>query len=105
MDAGLTVVVALISPFRADRAAARRLFTKDDFVEVFVDASIGTCEARDTKGLYAKARRGELPRLHRHRQIRTEPPEDAEIRLDTNARTTQECVDQIHRGSGTLGPT
>ena len=104
VDAGLIVIVALISPFRADRAAARRLFAEDDFVEVFVDASIGTCEARDTKGLYAKARRGELPNFTGIGSP-YEPPEDAEIRVDTNARTTQECVDQILRRTGTLGPT
>ena len=102
VDAGLIVIVALISPFRADRDAARRLFAEGDFVEVFVDASLDTCEARDTKGLYAKARRGELPNFTGIGSP-YEPPADAEVRVDTNARTTQECVDQILRRTGMIG--
>ena len=102
VDAGLIVIVALISPFRADRDAARRLFADGDFVEVFVDASIDTCEARDTKGLYAKARRGELPNFTGIGSP-YEPPEDPEIRVDTNAGTARECVDQIVRRTGMIG--
>jgi bifunctional enzyme CysN/CysC len=60
VDAGLIVLVSLISPYRADRAMARSLFAEGEFVEVFVDAPLATCELRDVKGLYAKARRGEL---------------------------------------------
>lgn len=59
-DAGLIVLVSLISPFRADRAFARSLFDGQEFVEVFVDTPLQECERRDAKGLYAKARRGEL---------------------------------------------
>ena len=60
VDAGLVVLVAFISPFRAEREMARSLFGAGEFVEVFVDASLAQCERRDPKGLYAKARRGEL---------------------------------------------
>lgn len=60
LEAGLVVLVSFISPFRADRQMARDLFFACEFVEVFVDASLADCEARDPKGLYAKARRGEL---------------------------------------------
>ncbi len=60
LDAGLIVLVSFISPFRADREMARSLFKENEFLEVFVDASLATCEQRDPKGLYAKARRGEL---------------------------------------------
>ncbi len=60
VDAGLLVLVSFISPFRAERELARSLFAPGDFVEVFVDASLAECERRDPKGLYAKARRGEL---------------------------------------------
>lgn len=60
VDAGLVVLVSFISPYRADREMARSLFGPDEFAEVFVDASLSACEARDPKGLYAKARRGEL---------------------------------------------
>ena len=60
LDAGLVVLVSFISPFRADRKIARSLFKEGEFVEVFVDTSLEQCEQRDPKGLYAKARRGEL---------------------------------------------
>ncbi len=60
VDAGLVVLVSFISPFRLDRELARSLFAPGEFIEVFVDAPLATCEQRDTKGLYAKARRGEL---------------------------------------------
>lgn len=60
LDAGLVVMMSFISPFRADRDLARSLFAEGEFVEVFVDASLAECEQRDPKGLYAKARRGEL---------------------------------------------
>jgi len=60
VQAGLTVLVALISPFRADRQFARELFAAGEFLEVFVDAPLAECERRDPKGLYARARRGEL---------------------------------------------
>lgn len=60
-DDGLTVIVSLISPFRADRDLARRRFPAGAFLEVFVDTPLAECERRDPKGLYARARRGELP--------------------------------------------
>ncbi len=59
-DAGLIVLVAFISPFRSERRMARELFAEDEFLEVFVDTTLEECEQRDVKGLYAKARRGEL---------------------------------------------
>ncbi len=59
-DAGLTVLVSLISPFRAERAVARDMMGDVNFIEVFVDAPLQVVEARDVKRLYAKARRGEL---------------------------------------------
>lgn len=60
VDAGLIVLVSFISPFRSERAMARNLFSEDEFLEVFVDTSLEICEQRDVKGLYAKARKGEL---------------------------------------------
>ncbi len=62
-DAGLVVIVSLVSPFRADRDAARGLFAEGDFVEVYVDTPVEVCAARDTKGLYAKARAGQIPNM------------------------------------------
>lgn len=60
VDAGLIVLVSFISPFRAERRMARELFVEGEFIEVFVDTPLEECERRDSKGLYAKARRGEL---------------------------------------------
>ncbi|MEI7843849.1 MAG: sulfate adenylyltransferase subunit CysN [Gallionellaceae bacterium] len=60
VDAGLIVIVSFISPYRAEREFARSLFEQDEFFEVFVDTPLEECEKRDTKGLYAKARRGEI---------------------------------------------
>lgn len=63
MDAGLIVMTAFISPFRAEREMARQLIGAENFVEVFVDTPLEVCEQRDPKGLYKKARRGELPNM------------------------------------------
>ena len=63
MDAGLIVMTAFISPFRAEREMARELIGKENFVEVFVDTPLEVCERRDPKGLYKKARNGELPNM------------------------------------------
>jgi bifunctional enzyme CysN/CysC len=63
MDAGLIVMTAFISPFRAEREMARELIGTNNFVEVFVDTPLDVCEERDPKGLYKKARRGQLPNM------------------------------------------
>ena len=63
VESGTVVLVALVSPFRGDRRAARDLFDAGDFVEVHVNTPVEVCAARDTKGLYAKAAAGELPNL------------------------------------------
>lgn len=63
MDAGLIVMTAFISPFRQDRKAARKLIGDANFVEVFVDTPLALCEQRDPKGLYKKARGGQLPNM------------------------------------------
>ncbi len=81
-DAGLIVLVSFISPFRAERASARALFDEGEFIEVFVDTPLAEAERRDVKGLYAKARRGELPNFTGIDSV-YEPPEDAELVLDT----------------------
>ena len=60
-DAGLIVITAFISPFRADRDLVRSMFTASDFAEIFVNASLEVCETRDVKGLYNKARKGLIP--------------------------------------------
>ncbi len=60
-DAGLIVITAFISPFRADRDLVRSMFTASDFAEIFINASLEVCETRDVKGLYNKARKGLIP--------------------------------------------
>lgn len=80
VDAGLIVLTAFISPFRADRKAARQLFAEAEFIEVFVDTPLHVAEERDSKGLYAKARRGELQHFTGV-DSPYEPPENPEIRL------------------------
>jgi bifunctional enzyme CysN/CysC len=94
VDAGLVVIVSFISPYRAERELARSRFEPDEFVEVYVDAPLEECERRDPKGLYAKARRGELVNLTGI-DSDYEPPEAPEIRLDTVAKSADECVDLI----------
>ena len=68
VDAGLIVIVAFISPYRAERQFARNLFDPGEFIEVFVDTPLEECERRDAKGLYAKARTRRTEKLYRYRQ-------------------------------------
>ena len=88
-ESGAVAIVALVSPLRADRNAARVLFAADDFLEVFVDASVDLCAARDPKGLYAKALRGEIADFTGV-SAPYEPPLQAELRLDAAAGTAEE---------------
>ena len=81
LDAGLIVIVALISPFRTDRRAARQIFEGDEFLEVYVDTPVEMCATRDPKGLYAKAQSGTLPNMTGIGQ-EYEPPEHPDVRLD-----------------------
>ncbi len=93
-DAGLIVLVSFISPFRAERQMARDLLGADEFVEVFVDTPIADAERRDVKGLYAKARAGQLKNFTGV-DSPYEPPESPEIRVDTTMNTAQEAAEQI----------
>ena len=94
VDAGLIVLVSFISPFRSERRMARALLEDGEFIEVFVDAPLAVAEERDPKGLYGKARRGELKNFTGI-DSPYEPPEHAEIRVDTTANTPESAVDQI----------
>jgi bifunctional enzyme CysN/CysC len=94
VDAGLIVLVSFISPFRAERRMARSLFAPDEFVEVFVDAPLAVCEQRDTKGLYAKARRGELKNFTGIDSA-YEAPEAPEVRLATETTSPEEGVARL----------
>jgi bifunctional enzyme CysN/CysC len=94
LDAGLVVIVSFISPYRAGREAARSRFEPGEFLEIFVDAPLGECERRDPKGLYAKARRGELINFTGI-DSGYEPPEAPDIHLDTVVESAEDCVDRI----------
>lgn len=94
MDAGVLVITAFISPYRDDRRLARSLVNEGDFVEVYVNAPVEVCEERDPKGLYKKARAGEIPNFTGI-SAPYEPPETAEIIVHTDQQTASECVTQI----------
>lgn len=81
VDAGLVVLTAFISPHRAERDMVRELLEKDQFIEVFVDTPLAVCEARDPKGLYKKARAGELKNFTGIDSV-YQPPEAADVHLD-----------------------
>lgn len=91
---GLVVIVAFIAPFAAEREAARALFDPGEFVEVFVDAPLAVAEARDPKGLYAKARAGELTGLTGV-DAPYEAPAAPELHLDTATLSAQAAADAV----------
>lgn len=92
-DAGLIVIAALISPFEADRKNAAQIIGSD-YCEVYVEASLETCEQRDTKGLYKRARAGEIPSFTGISSP-YEPPANPDVVLRTDTSSVQECVDII----------
>jgi adenylyl-sulfate kinase len=94
VDAGLVVITALISPFRAERDAARARFAPGEFIEVFVDAPLAVCEARDPKGLYRRARRGEIRRFTGIDSA-YEPPLAADLRLDSAQLSPEEAAEAL----------
>ncbi len=94
VDAGLIVIVAFISPFRRERAMARSLVGPGEFIEIFVDTPIAVAEARDPKGLYKKARRGELKDFTGI-DSPYEAPENPEIRIDTTLTSALEAAETI----------
>ncbi len=94
VDAGLIVLTAFISPFRSERGMARSLLGAGEFIEVYVDTTLAAAEARDIKGLYAKARRGELKNFTGI-DSPYEPPEHPEIHIDTSALTPEQAAEYI----------
>ncbi len=93
-DAGLIVLSAFISPFSSDRRLVRNLFPSGEFVEVFMDTPLEICETRDPKGLYQKARTGEIKDFTGI-DSPYERPKRAEIVLDTSGLTVEACVDNL----------
>jgi bifunctional enzyme CysN/CysC len=94
VDAGLIVICSFISPFRADRATARSLFEPGRFLEVYVDAPGSVTEARDPKGLYARARSGQIANFTAV-DSPYETPEQAEVHLETTLATPEESVSEL----------
>ncbi|MES9940618.1 MAG: adenylyl-sulfate kinase [Candidatus Thiodiazotropha sp. 6PLUC2] len=94
VDAGVIALTAFISPIREDREKVRGLFEEDDFIEVYIKASVETCESRDVKGLYKKARAGEIKNFTGINSP-YEIPEKPEIVIDTENREIDECVDSL----------
>jgi bifunctional enzyme CysN/CysC len=94
VDAGLIVIVSFISPFKAERRMARELFQNDEFLEVYLETPIEVCEARDPKGLYAKARKG---LIHNFTGIDSvyEQPETPELRLDTSTAQAADLAERL----------
>ncbi|TXC74230.1 adenylyl-sulfate kinase [Sphingorhabdus soli] len=95
-DAGLIVLATFISPFRAERELVRAMVGDGDFIEIFIDTPLAIAEDRDVKGLYAKARRGEIKNFT-GLDSPYEPPEDPQIRVDTTAMTAVEAAERIAR--------
>jgi adenylylsulfate kinase len=87
-------MACFISPFKAERAMARSLFKKDEFIEIFVDASLDICEARDPKGLYKKARSGQLKNFTGIDSA-YEIPQNSEIHLNTENSNVNSLVSSI----------
>ena len=94
VDAGVIVITAFISPFRADRRLVRELLEQGEFIEVFLDTPIEVCEQRDPKGLYRKARAGEIKNFTGI-DAPYEPPQAAELTLHSDKDSVEECVAQV----------
>jgi len=94
VDASVITLTSFISPFREDRAIARSLVGSEDFVEIFVDCPIEVCELRDVKGLYKKARNGEIPNFTGI-DSPFETPEYPEIYVNTHEMNLKECTAKV----------
>lgn len=94
VDGGVIALTAFISPFRSDRDAVRALVEEGDFIEVYCQADLDTCESRDPKGLYKKARAGEIPEFTGINSPYEEPL-NPEIVVNTAAQSIEESVEQV----------
>ncbi len=104
-DAGVLAITAFISPYGADRDRARAMVEESDFIEIFVDAPLEVCEARDPKGMYKKARAGEIKGFTGIDDP-YEPPENPEMVLDAGAKPAERLADEVIaylRASGKIG--
>ena len=94
LDSGIIVLTAFISPFKSDRNLARSLVEKEQFIEIFIDASLQTCEKRDPKGMYLKARSGEISNFTGISSP-YESPENPELHIINNEITLDDASNQI----------
>jgi adenylylsulfate kinase len=94
LEAGVIALTAFISPYQLDRDRVRGLVKKDEFIEIYCKASLSVCEQRDIKGLYAKARRGEIKDFTGISSP-YEPPSAPELALDTGAESLEICVAKV----------
>ncbi|SBO44881.1 adenylyl-sulfate kinase [Cyanobium sp. NIES-981] len=94
LDAGVVVLTAFVSPFKADRDRVRALVPEGDFIEIHCAADLSVCEGRDTKGLYAKARSGEIKEFTGISSP-YEEPETPELRVETGAQSLEACVAEV----------
>jgi adenylylsulfate kinase-like enzyme len=101
-EAGLIVLAAFISPYRAERDLVRQLFPPGEFLEIHLATPLEVCETRDPKGLYRRARSGEIPNFTGVDAPYEEPPEP-ELRLDTSSRAVAQCVAAICARLDALG--
>jgi len=95
-DAGFVVITAFISPFKADREQAKQIIGEGTFCEVFVDTPLEICEQRDVKGLYKKARAGEIKNFTGIDSI-FEEPETPDVHVETANLNIEECVEVLFR--------
>ena len=94
LEGGVIALTAFISPFRSDRRKVRALLNDGDFVEIYCRCGLEVCEERDVKGLYKRARAGEIPNFTGISSP-YEEPEAAEVVVDTDRLSLEQCVDQI----------
>lgn len=94
VDSGLIVLSAFISPFQREREMIRKLVKRDEFIEIFIDTPLEVCQSRDPKGLYEKARKGEIPNFTGISSP-YEAPDKAEINIKTDKMSLEESVEKI----------
>ncbi|MBS4052636.1 adenylyl-sulfate kinase [Methylomonas rivi] len=94
LEAGTIALTAFISPFRAERNLARKLVPHGDFIEIYCSCDLAICEERDVKGLYKKARQGEI-KYFTGISSPYEAPEKPELKVDTGKYSLDECVEQV----------
>jgi adenylylsulfate kinase len=102
MEAGVIVLTAFISPFRSDRERVRGMVEHGDFIEIHCDSTLEICEARDVKGMYKKARAGQIAEFTGISSP-YEAPENPELRVDTGGEKLEQCVQQVLNEMGQRG--